>query len=71
MKEKHSAKFLRQRKMMLVLPVLIFPFVTMAFWAMGGGQGKSKDNLEEINNGLNLQITDGNVKEDNNEDKIA
>ena len=71
MKEKHSAKFLRQRKMMLVLPVLIFPFVTMAFWAMGGGQGKSKDNLAEINNGLNLQLPDANLKDDKNADKLA
>ena len=71
MKEKHSAKFLRQRKMMLVLPVLIFPFVTMAFWAMGGGQGKSKDNLGEINNGLNLQLPDANLKDDKNADKLA
>jgi conjugative transposon TraM protein len=71
MKEKHSAKFLRQRKMMLVLPVLIFPFVTMAFWAMGGGQGKSKDNLGDINNGLNLQLPDANLKDDKNADKLA
>jgi conjugative transposon TraM protein len=71
MKEKHSAKFLRQRKMMLVLPVLIFPFVTMAFWAMGGGQGKSKDSLGEINNGLNLQLPDANLKDDKNADKLS
>ena len=71
MKEKHSAKFLRQRKMMLVLPVLIFPFVTMAFWAMGGGQDKSKDNLGDINQGLNLQLPDANLKDDKNADKLA
>jgi len=71
MKEKHSAKFLRQRKMMLVLPVLIFPFVTMGFWAMGGGHGKSKDNMGDINNGLNLQLPDANLKDDKNADKLA
>lgn len=71
MKEKHSAKFLRQRKMMLVLPVLICPFVTMGFWAMGGGQGKSKDNLGDINKGLNLQLPDANLKDDKNADKLA
>jgi conjugative transposon TraM protein len=57
--------------MMLVLPVLIFPFVTMAFWAMGGGQGKSKSNLGDINNGLNLQLPDANLKDDKNADKLA
>jgi hypothetical protein len=37
-----SAKFLRKRKMMLVLPALVLPFITMAFWAMGGGKAKDK-----------------------------
>ncbi|HUZ57796.1 MAG TPA: conjugative transposon protein TraM [Hanamia sp.] len=71
MKEKHSAKFLRQRKMMLVLPVLIIPFVTMGFWALGGGQGQAKNNLSDINNGLNLQLPDAVFKDDKNADKLS
>ena len=71
MKEKHSAKFLRQRKMMLVLPVLIIPFVTMGFWALGGGQGQTKNNLADNNKGLNLQLPDANLKDDKNADKLA
>ena len=71
MKEKHSAKFLRQRKMMLVLPVLIIPFVTMGFWALGGGQGQAKNNLAENNKGLNLQLPDANLKDDRNTDKLS
>ncbi len=71
MKEKHSAKFLRQRKMMLVLPVLIIPFVTMGFWALGGGQGQTKNNLADINKGLNLQLPDANLKDDKNADKLS
>jgi len=71
MKEKHSAKFLRQRKMMLVLPVLIIPFVTMGFWALGGGQGKTKNDLAENSKGLNLQLPDANLKDDKNADKLS
>lgn len=71
MKEKHSAKFLRQRKMMLVLPVLIIPFVTMGFWALGGGQGQMKNNLADNNKGLNLQLPDANLKDDKNADKLS
>jgi len=71
MKEKHSVKFLRQRKMMLVLPVLIIPFVTMGFWALGGGQGQTKNNLVDTNKGLNLQLPDANLKDDRNADKLS
>ena len=71
MKEKHSAKFLRQRKMMLVLPVLIIPFVTMGFWALGGGQDQTKNNLADNNKGLNLQLPDANLKDDKNADKLS
>ena len=71
MKGKHSAKFLRQRKMMLVLPVLIIPFVTMGFWALGGGQDQTKNNLAENNKGLNLQLPDANLKDDKNADKLS
>jgi len=71
MKEKHSVKFLRQRKMMLVLPVLIIPFITMGFWALGGGQGQTKNNLADNNKGLNLQLPDANLKDDKNADKLS
>lgn len=31
----------KQRKFLLVLPLLVIPFLTMAFWALGGGQSPS------------------------------
>lgn len=65
-----SQAFLRKRKMMLVLPLLIIPFLTMAFWALGGGQGK-----EEIaatkQEGLNLNLPDAKMKDDNLTDKLS
>ena len=37
-KKKISWKELKKRKMLLVLPVLILPFITMLFWSLGGGR---------------------------------
>lgn len=71
MKENHSPKFLRQRKMMLVLPVLVIPFITMAFWALDGGQGNTNNSLAENKQGLNLQLPNANLKDDKNADKLA
>lgn len=71
MKEKHSARFLRQRKMMLVLPVLVLPFVTMAFWALGGDKGDGSNNISANNSGLNLQLPNANLKDDKNADKLS
>jgi conjugative transposon TraM protein len=66
-----SAKFLRKRKMMLVLPALVFPFITMAFWAMGGGKAKDKQDNAAAKTGLNLQLPDAKLKDDRNEDKLT
>lgn len=71
MKEKHSARFLRQRKMMLVLPVLVLPFVTMAFWALGGGEADGSKNITANSKGLNLQLPNANLKDDKNADKLS
>jgi hypothetical protein len=72
MKEKHSAKFLRQRKMMMMmLPLLTIPFLTMTFWVLGGGQVSESKNSENNIIGLNLQLPDANLKDDKNEDKLS
>ena len=56
-------KNLRKRKMLLVLPLLVIPFLTMAFWALGGGRGKTNKALA-MDKGLNLDLPDANLKED-------
>lgn len=42
-----SQKFIQKRRFLMALPVLILPFLTMFFWALGGGAGdngvKTKD----------------------------
>lgn len=69
-KKTKSQAFLRKRKMMLVLPVLVIPFITMAFYALGGGQGKT-NNADVKQAGLNLNLPDAGNKEDNMVNKLS
>lgn len=61
----------RKRKMMLVLPLLVIPFLTMAFWALGGGKGNSQPTGMEISQGLNPKLPDANLKEEKLLDKLG
>ncbi len=65
-----SQAFLRKRKMMLVLPLLVIPFLTMAFWALGGGQGK-QETVVTSQKGLNLNLPDAKMKDENFTDKLS
>jgi hypothetical protein len=51
----HSQKFLQQRRFYMVLPLLVLPFITMIFWALGGGQG-TQVQAQEIKSGLNMEL---------------
>jgi conjugative transposon TraM protein len=65
-----SQAFLRKRKMMLVLPLLIIPFLTMAFWALGGGKGNAgKTDIQTA--GLNLNLPDAKLRNDDAENKLS
>lgn len=67
----HSAKFLQQRKFCMILPLLILPFITLAFWALGGGQQRPAIQKDK-NTGLKLDLP--NAHFDNNQqewDKFA
>lgn len=68
--EQRSQAFLRKQKMMLVMPLLVIPFLTMAFWALGGGQGKQSDTVAK-QTGLNLNLPDSKPKDDNLIDKLS
>ncbi|MBN8880656.1 MAG: conjugative transposon protein TraM [Sphingobacteriales bacterium] len=61
----------RKRKMMMVLPLLVVPFLTMAFWALGGGRGSSGKVITTRQKGLNLQLPSANLKDDAMTDKMS
>ena len=59
----------RQRKALLVLPLLIIPFLTLAFWAGGGGKDSIGD--ERQDSGLNMELPDPHIKDERGVDKLS
>jgi conjugative transposon TraM protein len=53
----HSEKYLKKRKALLVLPLLALPFVTLAFWSLGGGKGVIQTQAQE-KQGINTSLPD-------------
>ncbi len=65
METQYSARFFRKRKLMLVLPLLVLPFITLAFWSLGGGKGNGEDeSLTSKPSGLNLTLPEASFKEE-------
>jgi hypothetical protein len=60
----------KQRKFLLVLPLLVIPFLTMAFWALGGGKAGSRP-LVNNNNGLDTDLPEAQFKAQDKTDKMA
>jgi conjugative transposon TraM protein len=50
-----SQKFIQKRKFLMALPILILPFLTMFFWALGGGAGDVGAKTEDMK-GLNPSL---------------
>ncbi len=66
-----SQKVLRQRKFLLVMPLLIIPFLTMAFWALGGGKNPAASNAATSSSGLNMDLPGASLKDDKALDKLG
>lgn len=58
-----SLKMLRQRKLLVVLPLLVLPFVTVMFWALGGGKMETANTKTVEKKGINIKLPDANLKE--------
>jgi len=65
-----SIKMLRQRKLLLVLPILILPFITLLFWILGGGKIKNEDPQLVAEEKLNNKLPDPNFEHDASWDKM-
>ena len=59
----------KQRKFYLVLPLLVIPFLTMAFWALGGG--KADHDTIAIGKGLDTDLPEAQFREKERNDKLA
>lgn len=68
----HSGQFLRKRKFFLFLPLLVLPFTTLLFWALGGGKGSdTKAGQLVVKGGLNMQLPDAYLKDDKSLTKLS
>src|SRR5689334_24107822 len=67
----HSQKFIQKRKFYVMLPVLVIPFLTMFFWALGGGKGVANAKGVELI-GLNLTLPEAKFSNETNSwDKLS
>lgn len=69
MEHKKTSAFLRQRKFLMVIPLLALPFVTLGFWALGGGQYKETN--AQQGKGFNKNLPGVNLKDDKARDKMS
>ena len=67
----HTPEFLKERKFLVIMPLLIIPFLTMAFWALGGGK-QSASAFENSNaQGLNATLPQAQFKDQKAQDKMG
>jgi conjugative transposon TraM protein len=68
----HSQQVLRKRKFFLSLPLLVLPFTTLLFWALGGGKGNdAQAGQPSVKGGLNMQLPDAYLKDDKSLTKLS
>ncbi|MBN3584833.1 conjugative transposon protein TraM [Algoriphagus aestuarii] len=58
----NTEKQMKERKFLMVLPLLTFPFLCLAFWALGGGKGSGSETGKEVS-GLNLVLPAPDINE--------
>lgn len=64
-----NEQLLRKRKLLTVLPLIAIPFLTLMFWALGGGKGTS-GTVAVKKDGLNTTLPDAKL-EDEARDKLS
>ena len=67
--KQQTSRIGRKRKALLFLPLVTIPFLTLAFWALGGGRGETVK--KETGEGLNVHLPDPRLKEGKGENKLS
>ncbi|UOE48737.1 conjugative transposon protein TraM [Mucilaginibacter sp. SMC90] len=70
-KPQHSNEFLKKRRFLMVLPLLVLPFTTMAFWALGGGKSAKSSSPVAEQKGIDMALPSAQFKEDKAKDKMG
>ncbi|MEJ6979431.1 conjugative transposon protein TraM [Pedobacter sp. P351] len=72
MENQKSAETLQRRKFLMVLPLLVIPFLTMAFWALGGGKADASGKVvAETKKGFNTDLPAAKFSPDDKQDKFS
>jgi conjugative transposon TraM protein len=71
MENQMNAMEQRKRKFLLVLPVIVLPFLTLLFWALGGGKVDAAATTQQDKAGLNSALPDANLKDEKGLDKMS
>lgn len=70
MKTQSSAETQKTKRLLLFLPLLILPFTTMAFWALGGGNGNVKP-IDTHQKGFNTNLPNAKFDDSKKQDKLS
>lgn len=62
--KQHSERFLKKRRFYMVLPLLVLPFVVVAFWALGGGKASSPGLQQAKHSGFNPELPGAHFSKD-------
>lgn len=62
-KQVKTPKMIRQRRFMVVLPLLALPFMTLMFWSLGGGKVEKAEAQSAKQAGFNIKLPDANLKD--------
>ncbi|EJG03146.1 conjugative transposon protein TraM [Flavobacterium sp. F52] len=66
-----SLKESKKRKMLLILPIITLPFITILFYSLGGGRMEASQTANETKKGFNFDLPLPSFKEDSSLDKMS
>lgn len=69
--KQQTQRFVQNRKFFMVLPLLVLPFLTMIFWALGGGQRSPVQAMVTDKAGLNAELPNPHFDEKEIWDKLS
>ncbi len=56
MNDSNNKKFRKKRQLLLMIPILTVPFLTLTFWALGGGKNPGDFPVDTAQKGFNLEL---------------
>ena len=66
-----TIKMQRHRKFLLVLPLILLPFLTLFFWALGGGKTDNASAQANVLKGFNSELPEAKLKDNSALNKMS